>query len=92
ETAVNIRKLAGEIGLQNIVVVGNKVRNESDREFLIENLPDFYFLGFIPYDQAVVEADQANISPIDASPEVRKAVMEIFRDLVAGAEKAEVAK
>ncbi|MFC1992031.1 AAA family ATPase [Chloroflexota bacterium] len=91
ETAVNIRKLAGDIGLTNIAVVGNKVRNESDREFLIENLPDFPFLGFIPYDQAVIEADQSNISPIDSSPQIRKAIMEIFRDLVTSVEKAEVA-
>jgi len=91
ETAVNIRKLAGEIGLTNLVLVGNKVRNESDREFLIKNLPDFHFMGFIPYDQAVVEADQVNESPIDASPQVRKAMMEIFQDLVTDAEKAGVA-
>ncbi|MFC1988300.1 AAA family ATPase [Chloroflexota bacterium] len=91
ETAVNIRKLAGEIGLTNITVVGNKVRNESDREFLIENLSDFHFLGFIPYDQAVVEADQASVFPLDSSPRVRAAVEEIFRDLTAGAGKTEVA-
>ncbi|MEE8418577.1 MAG: carbon monoxide dehydrogenase accessory protein CooC [Dehalococcoidales bacterium] len=87
ETALNIRKLAAEIGIKNIAVVGNKVRNESDREFLIENLPDFHFMGFIPYDQAVVEADQANMSPLDSSPQVRMAVEEIYRDLVASTEK-----
>ena len=88
ETAKNIQKLAAEIGIKNIAAVGNKVRNESDREFLIENLSDFYFLGFIPYDQAVVEADQTNTSPLDSSQPVREAVEGIYRDLTAKAETA----
>ncbi len=87
ETAINIRKLAAEIGLQNIVVVGNKVRNQSDREFLTSNLSDFDFLGFIPYDQAVIDADLANLSPLEASQPVRAAVKGIFWALLATAEK-----
>ncbi|MFC2052651.1 hypothetical protein ACFLT4_08025, partial [Chloroflexota bacterium] len=55
ETATNIKKLASEIGVQNVAVVGNKVRNQSDRKFLTSSLPGFEFLGFIPYDQAVVD-------------------------------------
>ena len=88
ETAVNIRKLAAEIGLKNIAVVGNKVRNQSDREFLIENLSDFTILGFIPYDQAVVEADQANLSPLDSSQKVKDAVEDIYTGLLSSTEKA----
>lgn len=91
ETAINIRKLAGEIGLKNIVLVGNKVRNESDREFMIENLSDFHFMGFIPYDQAVVEADQENKSPLNASPQIREAMTGIYKDLISETDKAGVA-
>ncbi len=82
ETAINIRRLAAEIGLQNIAVVGNKVRNQSDREFLISNLPGFEFLGFIPYDQAIVDADLANLSPLDSSQQVIAAVKEIYQALM----------
>ncbi|MFC2005227.1 AAA family ATPase [Chloroflexota bacterium] len=82
ETAINIRKLATEIGVQNMAVVGNKVRNQSDREFLISSLPDFDFLGFIPYDQAVVDADLANLSPLDSSQQVKAAVKDIYQALL----------
>ena len=82
ETAVNIRKLAAEIGLQNVAVVGNKVRNQSDRDFIISSLSDFDFLGFIPYDQAIVNADLANLSPLDSSRQVIDAVKEIYQTLV----------
>jgi len=86
ETAVSIEKLADEIGLQHVAVVGNKVRNQSDREFLISNLPGFQFLGFIPYDQAVVDADLANQSLIDSSQQVTAAVKEIYQVLVSTVE------
>lgn len=88
ETASSIKGLASEIGLENLAVVGNKVRNESDREFLTSNLSDFTFLGFIPYDQAVIEADHANISPLESSEQVRNAVTEIYNKLLAENVKA----
>ena len=88
ETATSIRGLASEIGLESLAVVGNKVRNESDREFLISNLPGFDFLGFIPYDQAVIEADHTNLSPLESSEQIRDAVSEIYNKLLAQTKKA----
>lgn len=85
ETALNIEKLAAEIGLQRVGVVGNKVRGQSDREFLLSSLPDFKFLGFIPYDQRVVDADLANLSMLDSSREVVSAVSEIYDALLSSA-------
>ncbi len=70
ETAYKIDKLAQDIGLQNIAVVGNKIRSQSEREFLISSMPGFEFLGFIPYDQAIVEADLANLPLVDASQQI----------------------
>ncbi|MBI2850089.1 MAG: AAA family ATPase [Chloroflexi bacterium] len=87
ETAVSIKKLAAEIGLRDIAVVGNKVRNQSDKDFIKSSLPDFEFLGFIPYDQAIVDADLANRSPLEASRPAKAAVMEIYQALLAGAGK-----
>jgi CO dehydrogenase maturation factor len=82
ETAYRISKLAKEIGLHNIAIVGNKVRSQSDREFLTSSLPDFEFLGFIPYDQAIVEADLANLPLLDSSPQIIKEVRNIYQALL----------
>jgi len=87
ETAFTIKRLAQDIGLKNIAVVGNKIRSQSDKEFLISNLPNFKFLGFIPYDQAIVEADQANLPIHSASPQVTKAVKQIYGKLVSATQK-----
>ncbi len=82
ETAYRINKLAQDINLKNIAVVANKVRNQSEREFLVSSLPDFEFLGFIPYDQAIVEADLANLSVLDSSQQIINEVRNIYQVLL----------
>ena len=65
DTAEHIRQLAAEIGLNAIGVVGNKIRGPKDREFLQKHLSDFEFIGFLPYDDSLIEADLNGISPFD---------------------------
>jgi len=85
ETAYRIDKLAREIGLHNIAIVANKVRSQAEKEFLTSSLPGFKFLGFIPYDQAIVEADVSNSSVLDASQPVNSEVEKIYHALMQAA-------
>jgi CO dehydrogenase maturation factor len=86
ETARRIKKLAEEIGLHNIAAVGSKIRNQSERDFLTSSLPDFEFLGFIPYDQAVVDADLAGRPLFGSSPKIVDEVRNIYKALLATAQ------
>lgn len=63
DTAIKIRELARDIGLQKVFLVGNKIRGPQDRNFLSGALADFQFLGFIPYDEAIIEADLEGVFP-----------------------------
>jgi CO dehydrogenase maturation factor len=56
-TASKIRELAHDIGLNQIALVGNKIRSDKDKDFLLNHLSDFEFLGFVPYDDQIIEAD-----------------------------------
>ncbi len=85
ETALNIKKLAAELGLPSVAVVGNKVRSQSDRKFITDSLPDFEILGFIPYDQAVVDADLASRPILDSSQKALAAAREIYQALTSAA-------
>ncbi len=85
ETAYKIDKLAQDIGLSNIAVVGNKLRSQSEKEFLISSLPGFEFLGFIPYDQALVDADLANLPLADSSQQIITEVRNIYQALLSTA-------
>ncbi|MFH0811549.1 MAG: AAA family ATPase [Pseudomonadota bacterium] len=60
ETAFRIRELAEEIGISKVFAVGNRVRNEDEKDFIRRHLPDFQILGYLSYDERVVEADQKN--------------------------------
>jgi CO dehydrogenase maturation factor len=82
ETARRIKKLAEEINLHNIAAVGSKVRSQSERDFLTASLPDFKFLGFLPYEQAVVDADMAGRPLYEASPRIVDEVRNIYRALL----------
>jgi CO dehydrogenase maturation factor len=97
EAAYKIDKMAKDIGLQNIAVVGNKVKSQAEKDFIISSLPGFKLLGFIPYDQAVVDADLAERSVIDASEQVRAEVKNIYQALLSvdeasGSDKLEKTK
>jgi CO dehydrogenase maturation factor len=81
ETAHTIINLARDIGVQNLSVVGNKVRNESDREFIREGLHGVEILGFISYDESLTEADLAGKDLFSASPGTVKEVREIYDKL-----------
>ena len=78
DTAGHIRKLASEIGLKNIVLVGNKIRSPKDEAFLKEHLNDFEFLGFIPYDEALIEADLDGVSPFDVDSTAKENIIEMI--------------
>ena len=81
DTAGNIRKLASEIGLSNIHLIGNKIRNKDDEAFLKNHLSGLEFLGFLPFDDALIEADLKGISPFDTESVTLKIVESIIQHL-----------
>jgi CO dehydrogenase maturation factor len=81
DTASHINKLASEIGLKHIVLVGNKVRSSKDETFLRKNLDNFKFLGFIPYDEALIEADLDGVSPFDVKSSAKERVQNMLSNL-----------
>ena len=81
DTAGHIRQLADEIGLKHIAIIGNKIRGPKDEDFLKKHLSDFEFLGFMPFDETLIEADLNGISPFDAGSSATKAVLNIVAKL-----------
>lgn len=65
QTAEAVKKLANDIGISRVYVVGSKVRNEEDKEFIKISLPDFKVLGFISYNPKISEADMRGLSVFD---------------------------
>ncbi len=77
ETARRIRDLAKDVGIPNLVVIGNKVRSEKAKEAIRAGLPDFNILGFLPYDETLLEADLNGISPFDLDSDFKRGLEDI---------------
>lgn len=73
-TAAQIKKLANDIGLTRLWLVGNKVRNQEEAEFLVSETPDLPLLGYLPADLGVQEADRLGIPVYEHVPALRQAV------------------
>jgi CO dehydrogenase maturation factor len=84
QTAYQVKKLAGDLGIRHVYVVGNKVKDEKDLALMKENLPDIPFLGFMTYNEKVMEADKLGVSPYDIDPKIREEIEEIFDALLKG--------
>jgi len=87
ETAHQIRRLAADIGVKNLSFVGNKIRSDRDRDFLLKAMPDFDFLGFIPFRSEIIEADLDGRPPFETDKEGLKAVGEMIGKLEKEKEK-----
>lgn len=80
-TARQIAKLARDIGIKRLYLVGNKMRDEADLAFLQENSPGIPVLGALPVSSAAVEADVNGVPVFDAVPELATAAREIVQEL-----------
>jgi len=65
QTARTISRLAADIGIKEVYVVGNKVRDQADRDFITDSLSGFKILGFLSESPLAIEADRKGISVFD---------------------------
>ncbi len=76
DTIRRILKLAAEIEVQEVLAVGNKINNETERRFIEDRMKELEVpvAAYLPYDPDVAEADMLGESPLDrdeSSPAVR---------------------
>jgi len=80
-TAAQIKKLAHDIGLTRLWLVGNKVRDPEEAAFLEAETPGLPLLGVMPADLAVQEADRLGIAVYDYIPSLRQAAEDMAKKL-----------
>ena len=72
-TAQTIRHLATDIGVTRCYVMGNKVRDENDRDYIRRNIPpDLPVIGFLSFNPQAVEADMRGDAIFSAAPNLLK--------------------
>lgn len=77
QTYEKVKQLAADLGIHNVNVVANKIRDESDKEFIRQRIPEENLLGFISYNAEVIDADRRGLSPYDVSPTAVEEIRQI---------------
>ena len=77
QTYKNVKRLAKDLGVAQVKVVANKVRNEEDEEFIRSKIPAEDLLGMIHYNTEVIDADRQGKSPYDFSQTVTAEITKI---------------
>lgn len=65
QTYHSVKRLAADLGVRQVSVVGNKVRDAADEEFIRSQVPPEDLLGIIHYSGSVADADRRCASPYD---------------------------
>lgn len=77
QTYKNVKRLAEDLGVRQVRVVANKVRNAEDEEFIKSKIPEEDLLGFIHYNTEVIDADRQGKSPYDFSESITDEIRRI---------------
>jgi len=77
QTAYSVKKMSTDLGIKSVFIVINKIKSESERNILIDNLKDFEILGELPYSDSVRESDLKNYSPCYSDVKFKAAIENI---------------
>lgn len=83
DCAKSIINMSRDIGLKNLVFVGNKITNNEDENYIKETLTGSNFLSMIPYSEKIRDADRDGVSVLDTIDErIQAKFMEILLKVV----------
>ena len=74
QTAWSVRKMSQDLGIKDLYIVVNKIRNYEEEKLIKDSLEDFVILGKLPYSDSVRESDLKYFSPCEADTEFKKSV------------------
>jgi len=85
QTARRVRKLAGDIGLQNIFAVANRISSPEELDAIKEQLGEIQLIGHLPFDPrmagGVLQIVNGKITPSEAFNANRESVENILTAL-----------
>ncbi len=77
QTYHSVKRLAADLGVKQVYVVANKVRDEFDEEFVRSQIPAEDLLGMVHYSGKVADADRKAASPYDIADDAVEEIRSI---------------
>jgi CO dehydrogenase maturation factor len=88
QTYHSVKRLAADLGVKQVFVVANKVRDEYDEDFIRSQIPEEDLLGMIHYSGKVADADRKAASPYDIADDAVEEIRSIKRKIEETAQAA----
>ncbi|NTW71575.1 MAG: AAA family ATPase [Eubacteriaceae bacterium] len=88
QTFDRVQKLSADLGVNNVMVIGNKITDKDDEQFIINHVGEDKCIGFIYYDKKISISDRENTSSYKASDELKKGIQEITEKLIKSVKKS----
>lgn len=82
-TAAQIKKLAEDLRLPRLQLVGSKVHSDDDRAFIEKHSPGLPVLGYLSADPGVLQADRTSAAVYDVSPGLRSQAQTLAASILA---------
>jgi CO dehydrogenase maturation factor len=67
ETAKRIINLARDLNLNSVAIVGNKIRNTDEKDYVTRAFPNYNIIGFLPFDEGLSSAEIAGKDKIEST-------------------------
>ena len=87
QTAHVVRSLAADLGVREVVAVGNRVRGPEDVAYLEGVLGEIELIGTLPDSEGVRQADRDGVSPFGIDKEFTEALESIAASLIARSDR-----
>jgi CO dehydrogenase maturation factor len=81
ETAKRIFSLARDLGIVSVMIVGNKIRNEDEKDYISKAFPDYNILGFLPFEEGLSSAELAGKDKLEQSKGLREEAQKMVEKL-----------
>ncbi|MCX8023147.1 MAG: carbon monoxide dehydrogenase accessory protein CooC [Syntrophorhabdaceae bacterium] len=81
QTAHQVKKLASDLGIKHLFIVGNKVGGDEDSSLIEEELKGMPLAGMISYNAKILEADKKGVSPYDIDDKIREETAIIIENI-----------
>lgn len=81
-TAGLVKKLAADLGIKKVRIIGNKIRNDRERDFILKNFQAEDVLGFVGFDENVWESAMDRSAAVGSGGDLLVSMKEVQQKIL----------
>ena len=82
KTAKVVQKLARDLGIGKVKIIGNKIRREEEKDFIRQSFSEADILGFLPYQDGIWEKAMEETPAAFGEEDLLTGAEEVYQEIV----------